>query len=277
MARMFDEVAPVYDRLNTLMTGGLDGRWRRRAVRETGLQAGDSALDACCGTGRMCGLLADVVGPFGRVEGVDLSPAMIERAARRYRSQVQAHFQVGNAMELPFESGRFDAATIGFGLRNLPDFEAGFRELARVVRPGGRVVCLELSMPRHRIGHASTTPCSAAPRRWPHAWWAGPAAPTHTSRDPWTGSRMPKVSRAPCGRQAWQLYGSFRWQQASWASTPAWSPAGMSVARPENLPGELAPRVSERVCSRSRLVPFGAMPRSASAVNDDPAQLSHPR
>ncbi len=150
MARMFDDVAPVYDRLNTLMTAGLDRRWRRRAVIKARLRAGDSAIDACCGTGRISGLLAEVVGPFGRVEGVDLSPAMVERASRTYRPLVQAHFQVGNALHLPFESGQFDAATIGFGLRNLPDFEAGFRELARVVRPGGRVVCLELSIPQHR-------------------------------------------------------------------------------------------------------------------------------
>lgn len=150
MARMFDEVAPVYDRINTVMTLGIDARWRRRAVAETRLRAGDSAIDACCGTGKLAALIAERVGPFGRVEGIDLSAQMIEHATKSLHSLVQAHFAVGNALELPFADGEFDAATIGFGLRNLPDFEAGFREMARVVRPGGRVVCLELSLPRSR-------------------------------------------------------------------------------------------------------------------------------
>jgi demethylmenaquinone methyltransferase/2-methoxy-6-polyprenyl-1,4-benzoquinol methylase len=150
MARMFDEVAPVYDRLNTLMTLGVDARWRKRAVAETRLRAGDSAVDVCCGTGKLAELIAERVGPFGRIEGIDVSPEMIGNASRRLHSLVQAHFAVGSALQLPFEDGTFDAATIGFGLRNLPDFEAGFREIARVVRPGGRVVCLELSLPRSR-------------------------------------------------------------------------------------------------------------------------------
>ncbi|MEA2622043.1 MAG: demethylmenaquinone methyltransferase / 2-methoxy-6-polyprenyl,4-benzoquinol methylase [Chloroflexota bacterium] len=150
MARMFDEVAPVYDRLNTVMTLGIDSRWRRRAVAETRLRAGESAVDVCCGTGKLAALLAERVGPFGRVEGIDLSPAMIDLASERLHSLVQAHFAVGNALELSFPDGEFDAATIGFGLRNLSDFEAGFRELARVVRPGGRIVCLELSLPPSR-------------------------------------------------------------------------------------------------------------------------------
>jgi demethylmenaquinone methyltransferase/2-methoxy-6-polyprenyl-1,4-benzoquinol methylase len=150
MARMFDEVAPVYDRLNTVMTLGIDARWRKRAVAETRLRAGESAIDVCCGTGKLAELIAERVGPFGRIEGIDVSEQMVDVAVDRLHSLVQAHVAVGNALELPFEDGEFDAATIGFGLRNLPDFEAGFRELARVVRPGGRVVCLELSLPRSR-------------------------------------------------------------------------------------------------------------------------------
>jgi demethylmenaquinone methyltransferase/2-methoxy-6-polyprenyl-1,4-benzoquinol methylase len=151
MSEMFDAVAPVYDRLNTVMTLGIDGRWRRRALMETRLRAGDAALDACCGTGKLAALLAERVGPFGRVEGVDLSPVMVDRAAEAYHSLVQAHFQVGNALALPFADDEFDAATISFGLRNLRDFAAGFRELARVVRSGGRVICLELSLPPSRL------------------------------------------------------------------------------------------------------------------------------
>jgi demethylmenaquinone methyltransferase/2-methoxy-6-polyprenyl-1,4-benzoquinol methylase len=150
MAAMFDDVAPTYDRLNTVMTLGSDVRWRRRAVEETHARLGDSVIDVCCGTGKLAAMVADRVGPFGRVEGVDLSDAMIQLATEHFHALVQAHFNVANAMELPFEDATFDAATIGFGLRNLPDFEDGFREMARVVRPGGRVVCLELSLPRRR-------------------------------------------------------------------------------------------------------------------------------
>ena len=144
---MFDDIAPVYDRMNTIMTAGSDGRWRRAAIRATGLHAGDRALDVACGTGKLTVALAELVGPFGRAVGVDLAPAMIELARASQPPLVQLEFLVGNALALPFEAGTFDAVTIGFGMRNLADYEAGFRELGRVVRPGGRVVCLELSVP----------------------------------------------------------------------------------------------------------------------------------
>jgi demethylmenaquinone methyltransferase/2-methoxy-6-polyprenyl-1,4-benzoquinol methylase len=151
VAAMFDDIAPVYDRMNTLMTLGSDRRWRRLAVEATGLGPGDSVIDVACGTGKLSVALAECVGPFGRVKGVDLSPAMIEQARQAHPDLVQLEFSVGNALQLPADDGAFDAATIAFGLRNLADFEMGFRELRRVVRPGGRVVCLELSMPRPRL------------------------------------------------------------------------------------------------------------------------------
>ena len=147
---MFDELAPVYDRINTVMTFGFDGRWRRAAVNATRLRSGGSVIDVACGTGKLALELADHVGPFGRVLAVDLSSGMIRRAAATHRDVVQLEFRVGNALSLPASDGEFDAATIAFGLRNLADFEAGFRELRRVVRPRGRVVCLELTMPRPR-------------------------------------------------------------------------------------------------------------------------------
>jgi len=166
---MFEAIVPVYDRLNTLMTLGADARWRRLAAEAAGLERGDGALDAACGTGKLARLLAERVGPFGRVRAVDLAPAMVARAAQEHRAFVQLTFQVANVLALPFEAGDFDAATIAFGLRNLADFEAGFSELARVVRPGGRVVCLELSLPPHRalarLYHATfrrTAPLAAA-------------------------------------------------------------------------------------------------------------------
>jgi demethylmenaquinone methyltransferase/2-methoxy-6-polyprenyl-1,4-benzoquinol methylase len=147
---MFDEIAPVYDRLNTIMTLGLDRRWRAAAVTASRVGPGDAAIDVAAGTGKLAGALADRVGPFGRVAAVDLSPGMVARGRAATSDLVQLEFVVGNALALPFEDGRFDAATIAFGLRNLSDFGGGFREMRRVVRPGGRVVCLELTVPRPR-------------------------------------------------------------------------------------------------------------------------------
>jgi demethylmenaquinone methyltransferase/2-methoxy-6-polyprenyl-1,4-benzoquinol methylase len=148
---MFDSIAPVYDRMNTIMTAGLDGRWRRAAVRAARVSSGGSALDVACGTGKLTAALAAAVGPSGRVVGVDLSTVMLEQARRAFGELRQVEFVAGNALALPFEADGFDAATIAFGLRNLASFEDGFREMARVVRPGGRVVCLELTTPRPRI------------------------------------------------------------------------------------------------------------------------------
>lgn len=156
---MFDQIAPAYDRMNTIMTAGRDEAWRRAAREAAALRPGDAAVDVACGTGKLAALLAGAVGPFGRVEAVDLSEEMIARAQRRYRDMVQLHFRSANALALPFADGEFDAATIAFGLRNLSDYGAGFREMARVVRPGGWVVCVELSLPRRRtwarVFHAS--------------------------------------------------------------------------------------------------------------------------
>ena len=151
VASMFDSIAPVYDRMNTIMTAGRDGGWRRAAVRAAHVAAGGSALDVACGTGKLTAALAAAVGPSGRVVGVDLSTAMLEEARRAFGELGQVEFVAGNALALPFEASVFDAATIAFGLRNLASFEDGFREMARVVRPGGRVVCLELTTPRPKI------------------------------------------------------------------------------------------------------------------------------
>jgi demethylmenaquinone methyltransferase/2-methoxy-6-polyprenyl-1,4-benzoquinol methylase len=148
---MFDSIAPVYDRMNTIMTAGLDGRWRRAAVRAARISFGGSALDVACGTGKLTAALASAVGPTGRVVGVDLSTAMLEQARHAFGGLGQIEFVAGNALALPFEANVFDAATIAFGLRNLASFGDGFREMARVVRPGGRVVCLELTTPRPKI------------------------------------------------------------------------------------------------------------------------------
>jgi demethylmenaquinone methyltransferase / 2-methoxy-6-polyprenyl-1,4-benzoquinol methylase len=138
---MFDRIAPVYDAMNRAMTMGLDRRWRRLAAHAV-VTPGDRVLDACCGTGDMA-LAAHAVG--GEVVGVDFSEPMLERARRK---APDLEWVCGDATELPFADGSFDAVTVGFGVRNLQDLEAGLRELARVTRPGGRLGCLEITRPR---------------------------------------------------------------------------------------------------------------------------------
>jgi len=147
---MFDRIAPVYDVMNRVMTAGLDQRWRKLAVTAV-VWPGDRVLDACCGTGDLALELARLVGRSGQVTGLDFSAEMLRRAERKSPGPDGATVQWvrGDATEMPFDNCSFAAATIAFGLRNLPDPEAGLRELARVVRPGGRVVCLEITRPEH--------------------------------------------------------------------------------------------------------------------------------
>ncbi|HLG07674.1 MAG TPA: class I SAM-dependent methyltransferase [Gaiellaceae bacterium] len=138
---MFDRIAPVYDVMNRVMTAGLDRRWRRLAVREV-VWPGDRVLDACCGTGDLA-IEAERRG--GRVVGLDFSEPMLARARRKSGT---IEWVRGDALALPFDSAAFDAATVGFGVRNLDDLEGGLRELARVLRPGGKVAVLEITRPR---------------------------------------------------------------------------------------------------------------------------------
>ena len=138
---MFDRISPVYDAMNRVMTAGLDRRWRRLTA-EAVVSPGDEVLDACCGTGDLA-LAAEQVG--GRVTGLDFSERMLERARRKSAS---VRWVRGDVLALPFEDGGFDAVTVGFGIRNVADLEAGLRELARVLRPGGRLGCLEITRPR---------------------------------------------------------------------------------------------------------------------------------
>jgi demethylmenaquinone methyltransferase/2-methoxy-6-polyprenyl-1,4-benzoquinol methylase len=147
--RMFDRIAGPYDMMNRVMTAGLDRRWRELAAEATGLGNGANALDACCGTGDLARALARRVGRGGQVTGLDFSGEMLERARRKQREEGAAEITWvhGDATAMPFADNSFSAVTIGFGLRNLPDPEQGLRELARVVRPGGKVVVLEITQP----------------------------------------------------------------------------------------------------------------------------------
>lgn len=150
---MFDRIAGRYELLNAIMTAGLHRLWNRRVVRETGLGPGDRALDLACGTGSLTRDLARRVGPRGYVLGVDFSREMLRAAEARPLPNVE--YRLGDATDLEgVPSGGFDAATIAYGARNIPDLDALFSEMARCVRPGGTVVCLEIARPRGRLSSA---------------------------------------------------------------------------------------------------------------------------
>jgi demethylmenaquinone methyltransferase/2-methoxy-6-polyprenyl-1,4-benzoquinol methylase len=145
---MFGGIAARYDLMNRIMTVGLDGRWRRMAAEQTRLAPDDEALDACCGTGDLTFSLTDTC-PGCAVTGLDFTPEMLIRAREKSAARerrglpVPRAFITGDLLDLPFEDGRFAAVTVGWGVRNVPDVSRAFREMARVTRPGGRVVCLE--------------------------------------------------------------------------------------------------------------------------------------
>jgi demethylmenaquinone methyltransferase / 2-methoxy-6-polyprenyl-1,4-benzoquinol methylase len=147
---MFDRIAGVYDLMNTAMTAGMHHRWRQRAADRAELGPGGAALDVCCGTGDLAIELAARVGAEGTVVGCDFSEPMLELARRKAgdRELSQVRFEWADALELPYPDGAFDAVTVGFGARNLADLDGGLRELARVLRPGGRLVILEITQPR---------------------------------------------------------------------------------------------------------------------------------
>jgi demethylmenaquinone methyltransferase/2-methoxy-6-polyprenyl-1,4-benzoquinol methylase len=142
---MFDRIAPVYDAMNRTMTAGLDRRWRR-ITAETVVHPGDAVLDACCGTGDLAIACARA---GGRVTGVDFSERMLERARRK---APELEWIEGDLLALPFADESFDAATVGFGVRNVEDLDRAFVELRRVLRPGGRLGILEITRPGGVLG-----------------------------------------------------------------------------------------------------------------------------
>ncbi|MZP28121.1 demethylmenaquinone methyltransferase [Heliobacterium undosum] len=147
----FSAIAARYDLMNQVMTFNSDTRWRRKAASLSQLPVGGAGLDVCCGTGELAQALAERVGARGSVVGLDFNADMLAVAQEKQREGKlarQIEFIQGNAMELPFPDNRFDTATIGFGLRNVPDFRQVLREMTRVVKPGGTVVSLETSKPQ---------------------------------------------------------------------------------------------------------------------------------
>ncbi len=142
---MFDRIASFYDVMNSVMTAGLHHRWRERAADLAALRPGDRALDVATGTGDLAVALQRRVTPGGEVVGSDFTEKMLAHARRKAPAIA---FEWGNALELPYPDASFDAATVGFGARNFSDLDRGLAEMARVVRPGGRVVVLEITTPQ---------------------------------------------------------------------------------------------------------------------------------
>jgi demethylmenaquinone methyltransferase/2-methoxy-6-polyprenyl-1,4-benzoquinol methylase len=145
---MFDRIAGVYDLMNSAMTAGLHHQWRERAVDRAQVGPGSDALDVCCGTGDLALALRRRIGPDGRVVGCDFSEPMLELARQKSGEEgLAVEFGWADALDLPYGDESFDAVTVGFGARNLADLDKGLAEMARVLRPGGRLAILEITRP----------------------------------------------------------------------------------------------------------------------------------
>ncbi|MBM7598356.1 demethylmenaquinone methyltransferase/2-methoxy-6-polyprenyl-1,4-benzoquinol methylase [Virgibacillus halotolerans] len=146
---VFEKIYTKYDTMNSIISFQRHKAWRKDVMKRMQVIEGSKALDVCCGTGDWSLALADAVGTDGEITGLDFSENMLSVAINKKQelNLPQLRFLHGNAMNLPFEDNTFDCVTIGFGLRNVPDYKTVLREMHRVVKPGGKVVCLETSQP----------------------------------------------------------------------------------------------------------------------------------
>ncbi|MEN2766177.1 demethylmenaquinone methyltransferase [Ornithinibacillus xuwenensis] len=146
---VFEKIYDNYDSMNSIISFQRHKAWRKDVMKQMNVTNGATALDVCCGTGDWAIALAEATGPTGKVVGLDFSKNMLSVAIEKNKALKYKHleFTHGNAMELPYEDNTFDFVTIGFGLRNVPDYRTVLQEMQRVVKPGGKVVCLETSQP----------------------------------------------------------------------------------------------------------------------------------
>ncbi|GKU81008.1 demethylmenaquinone methyltransferase [Niallia sp. NCCP-28] len=144
---VFEKIYGNYDKMNTLISFQQHKFWRKDTMKKMNVSKGAAALDVCCGTADWTISLADAVGPTGHATGLDFSENMLSIGKEKTKSRSNIKLIHGNAMNLPFPDNSFDYVTIGFGLRNVPDYLQVLKEMRRVVKPGGTVVCLETSQP----------------------------------------------------------------------------------------------------------------------------------
>lgn len=149
---IFSKIAPYIDFLNSFFTFGKDKLWRKNLIAMSGIKSGDMVLDICTGTGDVAFLISEKVGPHGEVIGIDFCEEMLEIANKRKNNQHRnISFMLSNAKDLDFPDNSFDAVTVAFGIRNIPETIRALKEIKRVLRPGGRFICLELTRPTNRF------------------------------------------------------------------------------------------------------------------------------
>lgn len=150
---MFADIADDYDRINTVLSFGVHNAWRKKTVKESGAKPGDRVLDCATGTGDLALEFKKTVGHEGYVLGTDFCKEMIEHApAKADKQKMVVDFEVADAMNLPYEDNSFTISSIAFGIRNVDDPLKALKEMARVVKPGGRVVVLEFGQPQGVVG-----------------------------------------------------------------------------------------------------------------------------
>ncbi|AQQ53630.1 demethylmenaquinone methyltransferase [Planococcus lenghuensis] len=148
---VFEKISGNYDQMNSVISFQQHVRWRKDAMEKMQVPEGAAALDVCCGTADWTIALAEAAGPAGRVVGLDFSRNMLNVGVEKTKDMPQVELVHGNAMQLPFPDNSFDFVTIGFGLRNVPDYRQALAEMHRVLRPGGMIACLETSQPESRL------------------------------------------------------------------------------------------------------------------------------
>lgn len=142
---VFENISESYDKMNSVISFQMHKNWRKDTMKRMDIKKGTKALDVCCGTADWSIALAEAVGKEGHVTGLDFSQNMLNVGIEKTKDMPNVNLIQGNAMELPFEDNSFDYVTIGFGLRNVPDYMQVLSEMNRVAKPGARIVCLETS------------------------------------------------------------------------------------------------------------------------------------